>query len=86
VVLPGELALLAAADLAGKPYDVYQRGPPRPPCDAGRVVEMARYGPIEGEGCLVTKRMRRLCMAAEPQLALLRRRPQIACRRAAARG
>lgn len=48
VVLPGELALLTAADLAGQPFDTYRRGPPLPPCDAGRVAQMARYGPIEG--------------------------------------
>jgi hypothetical protein len=50
VVLPGELALLTAADLAGQPFDTFRRGPPAPPCDAGRVAEMARYGPLEG-GC-----------------------------------
>ena len=50
VVLPGELALLTAADLAGQPFDTYRRGPPLPPCDAARVAQMARYGPIEG-GC-----------------------------------
>lgn len=48
VMMPADLAALVDADQAGQPYDVFQRGPPRPPCDAARVAAVAQYGPLEG--------------------------------------
>lgn len=48
-VLPDNLAVLAAADLSGKAYNSFERGPPLPPCNAARLRATQQCGPIDGE-------------------------------------